>query len=81
MIEERVIFSLDNWQGWHCFFINIIMKRVCFTISLLLFISWVVVFLLFQAGFAAHGLVMLAILFFLHAVIQPAPCKMQNKLD
>ncbi len=57
------------------------MKRICYTVSILLFVSWISIFFIFRVGIFAHTLIMLAILFWLQGIILTTPKKVRDKAD
>jgi hypothetical protein len=57
------------------------MKRICYTVAAILFISWVSLFFIFHIGYVAHTLVMLAAIFFLRGIILTAPKKIIRQAE
>jgi hypothetical protein len=56
------------------------MKRICYAVSVLLFISWVSIYFILHAGFGSHALILLAIIFWMQAIIVTAPKKIPDEI-
>jgi len=66
---------------WHYFFIGTIMKRICFAVSIGLFIVWVWILSVTHAGLSAHTLIFLSVLLWLQGIILTAPKKITGEAE
>ena len=57
------------------------MKRICYTVSTLLMISWAFTVFMFHAGNVAHTLIFLAVIFLLHGIIVAVPKKIPGQVE
>jgi hypothetical protein len=61
--------SNSPFTPWHYFFSTQGMKRIFYSIAVLLAIAWIMSFFILHAGGAVHILIFLAVLCWVHAII------------
>ena len=65
---------------WHYFFSTNSMKTICYTVSVLLFLTWALTIFIFHGSYVAHTLVFIAVIALLHGIIT-APKKIQREIE